>query len=107
MPMHRFILNANPGTEIDHQDLNGLNNQKENLRFCSDMQQSANRRVFRKSKTGLKGVLWHKRDCIFEASIRVRRKLIYLGRFADKADAAKAYDVASKKYFGDFARTNG
>ena len=30
----------------------------------------------------------------------------YLGRFIDIEDAARAYDEAAKKYFGDFANLN-
>ena len=33
MKMHRFIMDANSDVLIDHADMDGLNNQKNNLRF--------------------------------------------------------------------------
>lgn len=106
IPMHRVILNAAPGVEVDHRDNNGLNNQKHNLRNCSDAEQSANKSIAKNNKTGFKGVLWHKRDHVYEAGIRVNRKFIYLGRFDDPEQAAKVYDAAALSHFGEFAKTN-
>lgn len=31
---------------------------------------------------------------------------VYLGTYGHKSDAARAYNAAAKKYFGDFARLN-
>ena len=33
--LHRFLLDAKIGQEIDHENGNGLDNRRENLRFCT------------------------------------------------------------------------
>jgi hypothetical protein len=53
-----------------------------------------------------KGVHWHTRDCVWNANIRVNKRLIHLGSFKNKLEAAKAYDEAAKRYFGEFACLN-
>jgi hypothetical protein len=103
--MHRQIMNAPDGVEIDHIDGDGLNNKDENLRFCTHSQNSANR-VDSKNTSGYKGVVWSKAGSKWQSQIIVNRQYIYLGYFGDIEDAARAYDEAAKKYFGEFARLN-
>jgi hypothetical protein len=55
--------------------------------------------------TGYKGVVILKGKYI-RAQIQVRGKRIHLGIFSDKISAAKSYDKAAKKYFGEFAGLN-
>ena len=104
--MHRDVMKAKKGEYIDHIDHNCLNNQKYNLRICTHKDNSRNSLLRRDSKSGFKGVCWHKRGKKWSAQITVYYKKIHLGLFSDKIKAPKVYDEAAKKYFGEFAHTN-
>lgn len=104
--MHRFVLGNPSVTEIDHEDCNGLNNQKYNLRTCTRVQNSGNKRKILKpwNTSKFKGVSWNARD--------KRWVLQYFGSkngsryFRNELDAALAYDEWAKEKFGRFARVN-
>lgn len=101
--MHREIINAPNGVNVDHIDGNGLNNQKANLRLCTQSQNMANRiRLNSNNTSGFRGVSFHKKTGKFRARIRFRMELIELGEFTDKDSASVAYENAAKEYFGDF-----
>ena len=102
--MHRLIMDAPYGTQVDHKDGDGLNNLSSNLRLVTRSQNQMNMRKH-KNKVSLKGASYHKDKGRWSASISVNRKAIYLGYFDNEIDAHKAYCEASKKYHGDFGRT--
>lgn len=104
--MHRIIMNAKPGEIVDHINGNGLDNRKKNLRIVSKSQNSSNSKLNCNSSSGYKGV--HKRsDCgKWQARIQVNKKTIHLGYREDPKEAAKLYDEAAIKYFGEYAKTN-
>lgn len=104
--MHRVILKLIKGQEGDHRDLNTLNNQKFNLRAATRSQNNANHSLQRNNTSGYKGVSFNKRIKRFVAYTKVAGKYIHLGLFDDPILAAKAYDLAAKKYFGEYARLN-
>ena len=100
--MHREIMKTqlenNIGKIIDHIDGNGLNNQKYNLRTCTNAENCRNRHSVNNS-SGYLGV--SKRSKKWKAQISVNKKVICLGTFEDKKDAAKAYNEAAKNTFID------
>jgi len=104
--MHRLIINVPPGMFVDHIDHNGLNNRRSNLRLCTAQQNAWNHRPQLRGKSKYKGVSWRKDGNVFRAQIWHNGKSVNLGRFKNEIDAAKAYDKAAKKFFGEFAYLN-
>jgi hypothetical protein len=104
--MHRVVMNAPKGTDIDHADGVGINNWKSNLRFATDSQNQANVAMWSHNTSGYKGVSWHIRQKKWNARIRIKGTLQYLGSFDDPSEAARAYDIAARDAFGEFARVN-
>lgn len=105
--MHRFIIGCDDLHKVvDHIDGNPLNNQKKNLRICNVQQNTRNSKVHRDNPTGYKGVSWDKSRNKFESCIRVNKKKKHLGRFECAIDAAKAYNEAALKYYGEYSKLN-
>jgi hypothetical protein len=104
--MHREAFGDCEGFLIDHKDMDTLNNQFDNLRKCNKAQNGRNRGKQRNNTSGYKGVFWNKNSKKWLAVIRVNRKVINLGSFECKIQAAKAYDRAALLHHGEFANIN-
>ncbi len=104
--MHRLILGAAAGIQVDHKNTNGLDNRRSNLRLASPSDNQHNRGKGKRNTSGFKGVRWHKQDKRWYAAICVNWKHKWLGFFDTPEKAAIAYDDAARKYHGGFARLN-
>jgi len=105
--LHRFIMQANPGAEVDHINGNGLDNRRCNLRLCTHAQNLANQRhQQRKTSSPHKGVTWCKKGRVWLAQIKANQKHYNLGSYDSEEDAARAYNRAANEYFGEYARLN-
>lgn len=99
---------TDPKQQIDHIDNDRLNNCLENLRAATSSNNNAwgpklNRAT---NKSGYRGVHWAKAREKWRAQITFECKNKHLGYFNEKLDAARAYDKAAKRHFGEFARPN-
>ena len=107
--MHRAIMgNKAIGLQVDHRDGNGLNNQRGNLRACTNAENHLNQRLSRANKTGYKGVTepasQRGRINRYRAQIVANGKHISIGHYPTIELAHAAYCVVAKKLHGDFVR---
>lgn len=105
--IHRLILGeTNRSNHIDHINNDGLDNRERNLRQCSYSENNRNRNKHNRNTSGYKGVSYSKTHKKYNAQICVDSKRISLGYFNSKNEAAREYNKAATKYFGEFAKLN-
>ena len=100
--LHRFIMGEPPGLMVDHIDGDHFNCQRENLRICTNAENSRNRKKPITNKTGFKGVSMCRGKYV--AKVKCMNKSYYLGAYNTPQEAADAYNTKAKELFGDFYR---
>jgi hypothetical protein len=101
-----YMIGKWPKEELDHKNNTPDDNRWNNLREATNHQNKYNRKNNVNNTSGIKGVHWHKNILMWNARIGVNGKKIHLGYFTIKEDAARAYNEAAIKYYGEFARLN-
>jgi hypothetical protein len=111
---HRIIYFMETGQDpvgffIDHTTRDPSNNTA--IRLATHSQNHANKdkqKTYKGGKTSskYKGVKWYKQYSKWTAVIWVKNEQKFLGYFVNEKEAAKAYNEAATKYFGEFARLN-
>lgn len=100
--MHRFILNAPKGLEVDHINGNPLDNRKSNLRLCTHQQNCSNHKGYSKHK-GVYKIKNRPLNNPYVAQIMVDGKHVHIGYFRTLEEAMKARDKKAKEILGPFA----
>lgn len=112
--MHREIIKTPIGLITDHKDRNKLNNQKSNLRLCGKSQNRVNSNKNPLSTSKFKGVSIQKmrknRYTYYLSQVKFNGRTVFFKLFPFTSEgelqAAKAYNDASVKYYGEFADVN-
>lgn len=107
--MHRLILGLEIGDkrEGDHINHKTSDNRRCNLRICNRSENQHNRSLTKRNTSSkFKGVSWNKNAKKWYTKIKVDGHTKWLGSFSEEKYAAQAYNIAAKKYFGEFAFLN-
>lgn len=107
LKMHRVVWTLSGrhianGLHLDHINRDRLDNRLDNLRLVTPSQNAANRSLRSDSTSGYKGVTLMRSTGRWRVCVRSK----YIATFSDKIEAAKAYDEAAAKEFGEFASLN-
>lgn len=100
--MHRVIMKAPKGVEVDHIDGDSLNNQRDNLRLATGAQNRRNVGVRSDNALGIKGVGLNGSG--YRARVKFEGKSFFLGRFATPELADAAVRAERERLHGEFAR---
>lgn len=111
--MHRVLLGlTNPKIFGDHKDLNGLNNQRDNIRVATQTENNRNKQPKKNGTSQYLGVMLSVRkykESVYTrwySQITIKGKKHHIGSFKIEEDAAKSYDKRAKIEFGEFANLN-
>jgi hypothetical protein len=102
--MHKIVLGT--AARVDHRDNDGLNNRRYNLREISNTDNIRRKRPNEVGSSPFKGVSRNRRMRKWQATIKVNGQSLWLGAYDNETAAARAYDAAAKKHFGEHAFIN-
>ena len=87
-----------PADQIDHINGERADNRIANLRAVTNRDNAINRRRRADNTSGVMGVMWCKQYKKWRVCIKGSKRLKYIGRFADKADAIAARRAAEIEF---------
>ena len=103
--LHNCLLGS-PGYVVDYINGDRTDNRRCNLRVCTSKENVRNSKLSANNSSGYKGVSYDKRRKKYSSSISVDYRNHFLGYFDNPEDAARKYDEAAIRYFGEYARLN-
>lgn len=105
--MHRLIMGAADGVQVDHINHDKLDNRRSNLRVVTRAQNAANQRKCKTKTTSskYKGVCLHSSGR-WRAHIQANKTYTFLGYYPDEESAARAYDARALELWGEYAHLN-
>ena len=104
--MHCLIMGKRKSREIDHINDNGLDNRRQNLRFCTRATNMQKAKRKKRASTRYRGIKPYGANGKWEARIGFHGKKLYLGCFVSEKAAAVVYDMAAIEYYGKHAYLN-
>ena len=108
--MHRLILNRKLGRrsarQVNHRNGNKLDNRRRNLREATASQNCHNRKKRPNCTSRYIGVSFWSSNGKWAAEIFAFSRRVFIGFFPNEERAARAYNDAAVKYYGEYANLN-
>lgn len=104
--LHRFVADLaglDLTCEVDHEDGNGLDCRRANLRSATRAQQTQNTRTRSDNTSGVKGVYFARNVSKWTGEVIVEGKKTRVGYFATKKEAAEVVRATRERLHGAFA----
>lgn len=104
--IHRVIMGMPQGVEIDHINLNPLDNRRHNLRVCTHQQNQCNQPLQSNNTSGVTGVSFYPPRKKYRARIKYFQRELHLGYYLTKTQAIQARNEGMRHLFGEYGRYN-
>lgn len=102
--LHRFVMNAPRGVDIDHIHHNPLDCRKAELRACSHANNLKNRQQAQSnSVSGIRNVSWIPSKNRWRVCMESNGRKFHIGHFEDLEEAKRAAIEARRRIHGEFA----
>ena len=104
--LHHLIMGNTEGMEVDHINLNRLDNRRANLRIVTHQQNQCNQPLQKNNTSGVSGVSFYPPRKKFRARIKASQHDIHLGYYKTFEEAVQARNVGMECMFGKYGRYN-
>lgn len=104
--LHRYLFGHREGLEVDHINLNTMDNRSENIRFCTHQQNQINQGLQVNNTSGVTGVSFYKPRNKYRARIKISQQEVHLGYYDTFLEAIQARNVGMEALFGEYGRYN-
>lgn len=104
--LHDHLFEHRKGYEVDHINLNTLDNRRCNIRYCSHKQNQMNQPLQRNNTSGVSGVSYYPPRGKYRARIKISQHEIHLGYYDTFEKAVMARNIGMKCMFGAYGRYN-
>ena len=104
--LHDYLVDCPKGLEVDHINLNTLDNRMCNLRIVTHQQNQCNQPVQKNNTSGVSGVSYYPPRKKYRARIKIGQHEIHLGYYEAFELAVQARNVGMECMFGEYGRYN-
>ena len=104
--IYRYLIDCPKGYEVDHINLDTLDNRSRNLRIVTHQQNQMNQPLQKNNTSGVSGVSYYRPRGKYRARIKISQHDIHLGYYRSFLEAVQARNVGMECMFGEFGRYN-